>query len=654
MGQFWGKLMKTNREYRRRFPWFSASLGVIAVASVATLVVSGQLNAGQGEFGLFVTRVMDRITTAHADLSSEGRHQISFADAGAEDGLVVSGFPSYASTDLALVRDQQPRAVRLVLAGEQDISNDAVTALRVTVNGRRVMERVLSPGRREFNWVFDLTEELAGEPGARIAFQLIGDLPEHLCHNDRSVGAVVAFAPQSGLEVELNGPVSSVRDVLALTPREVTIAVGEGEAWFEMAARLGARLGRNGYDVEMVSLEEAAAMAEPDLRGVFLAAPTEALQRAGFVAVSERGAPAGAGLWRRAGMTMIALTDAERFETIRFLTSELSAIARGDSIDPVVFDSRNANAALSSVAHFGVDTSIQRIADNRDWRFDYALAELPGGLLPEALAVDLRLPDGPDGFTNIAHEELNGEFIDSRRLSAGNTNQYAVALPPHLQTLDNEVAVVLQRHRDDGGCEISQQRYPVQLTDSSGLVFSRGAGAEGFTALPRAFADGVVVRLPDTMMTGERLIAARVTAEALAAFVPGNAEINFDFSAAESGETGPITTPFLAINTQPTNVSAPLRVYADRLVMDNRAGRDADVRALSDLALVQVAYASLNPESATADARFAPGLMVHAIDDAPSLAGARFGRETVAIVHADGEAVAPATPTLASLDRALP
>jgi hypothetical protein len=598
--------------------------------------------------------MMDRVTTAHAGFSTEGLHKVSFADAGEDDGLVVSGFPSYASTELALVRDQRPRAVRLVLAGEQDISSDAVTALRVTVNGRRVMERVLSPGRREFNWVFDLTEELAGEADARVAFQLLGDLPENLCHSDRSMGAVIAFAPQSGLEIELDGPVSSVRDVLALTPRQVTIAMAEGEDWFEMAARLGARLAREGYDIEMVSLEEAAAMAEPSQRGLFLAASPEALQRTGFVRVGQGNGPAGAGLWRRAGMTMVALTDAERFETIRFLTSELASIARGDAIDPVVFDARNANAALSSVAQFDVDTSIQRIANNRDWRFGYKLAQLPGGLLPEALAVDLRLPEGPNGFTNLAHVELNGEFIDSRRLSAGTDNQYAVALPPNLQALDNEIAVVLQRHRDDGGCEISQQRYPVQLTSESGLVFARGAGAEGFTALPQAFAEGVTVRLPDAMMSGERLIAARVTAEALAGFVPGEAEITFDFAPAESGETGAITTPFLAINTQPTNVSAPLRVYADRLVMDTRAGRDADVRALSDLALVQVAYARLNPQSPTSEARFAPGMMVHAIDDAPSLVGARFGRESVAIVHADGEAVAPAAPTLAALDRALP
>ena len=645
--------MKTNKEYKRRFPWFSASLGVIALASVATLFVSGQLNAGQGEFGLFVTRMVERVTSAQAGFNPEGSHAITFADGGEEDGLVVSGFPSYASADLSLVRDQDLRAVRLVLRGEQDVSADAVTALRVTVNGRRVMERVLSPGRRDFNWVFDLTEELAGEPGARVAFQLLGDLPENLCHNDRSMGAVIAFAPNSGLEIELDGPLTSVRDVLALTPREVTIAAGEGDDWFETAVRLGARLTRQGYRVDMVDLSQAAEMAAPGLRGMFLVGAPESLQRAGFSPVRER-APAGAGLWRRAGSTMIAVMDAERIETVRFLTSELAAIARSDAVDPVVFDQRSANAGLASVERFGVDTSIQNIADSREWRFDYALAQTPGGLLPEALAVDLRLPEGPDGFTNIAHVELNGEFIDSRRLRPGVENRYAVALPPERQAVSNEIAVVLQRHRDDGGCEISQQRYPVQLTADSGLVFSRGAGAAGFTALPPAFADGVAVRAPADLQGPERLVAARVAAEAVAQFVPGDAALGFDFVISENGESAPVDRAFLSVNTRPTNASAALRVYADRLVMDSRGGQGADVRALSDLALVQAGRARLNPGSREAEARYAPGLIVHAIDAAPSLAGARFGRDFVAIVHADGQSVVPATASLNGLDRALP
>lgn len=88
--------------------------------------------------------------------------------------------------------------------------------------------------------------------------------------------------------------------------------------------------------------------------------------------------------------------------------------------------------------------------------------------------------------------------------------------------------------------------------------------------------------------------------------------------------------------------------------MDSRGGQGADVRALSDLALVQTGRARLNPGAPEDQARFAPGLMVHAIDSAPSLAGARFGRDFVAIVHADGQSVTPATASLDGLDRALP
>ncbi|XBQ16701.1 MAG: hypothetical protein ABL308_02230 [Oceanicaulis sp.] len=643
--------MKTNKEYKRRFPWFSASLGIVAIASVATLFVSGQLNAGQGEFGLFVTRLAERITSAEADPTGVNRHTVRLGDAGQEDGLIVSGFPSYASAQLPLVRDQRADVIRLVLRGEQDVSARAVTALRVNVNGDRVMERVLSPGRREFNWVFDLTEELADQPGAQVSFQLLGDLPEELCHNDRSMGAVIQFAPDSGIEIELAGPIDSVRDVLALTPRDIIVAMDEGDEWFEMASRLGADFARQGYRVEMVDLTRARAIAEPGLKGLFLAASPEALRRAGFNPVRER-AEAGASLWRRAGVTMVAVTDPLRFETARFLTSELSTIARADSVNPVIFERRDPDATMYPLTRFGLDTSIQRIADNREWRFDYLLSELPGGRLPEALALDLRLPEGPEGFTNIAHIELNGDFIDSRRLQSGQDNRFAVALPPQRQGLSNEIAVVLQRHRDDGGCAVSRQRYPVQLSADSGLTFARGAGAGGFTAVPAAFSDGLVVRLPDTLAGEERLVAARVTAESLAYFVPEGAPLRFEFVAAENGEGPEVDRPFLAVNAIPVNAEAPLRVYADRLVMDGAGpGRNADVRELQNLALIQVARATIGEERGAPI--FAPGLVVNAIDDAPQILGANFGQNFVAIVHSDGEAVSPDRASMAGLDSIL-
>ncbi|WBQ11867.1 hypothetical protein L2D00_08390 [Hyphomonadaceae bacterium BL14] len=647
--------MKSTKEDKRRFPWFSASLGIIALASVATLFVSGQLNAGQGDFGLFVTRTAERLTNAQAVIGVEGRHRIRFEDAGAQTGVVVSGFPSFAAVTLPLVRDQAPRAVRLVLTGEQDVGPETVTALQVTVNGKRVMERRLTPGRRTFNWVFDLTEDMAGASEARVAFQLSGDLPQDLCHNERSMGAMVAFTAQSGVEVDLDGPLTSVRDVMALTPRVVTIGLEEGDSWFELAVRLGARLARNGYQIEMVDLSTAAEMVQPGTRGLILAASPEALRRAGFTPVRER-APAGAGLYRRAGATLVALMDAERFETVNFLTSEMASIARSDVIDAVLFEDLAPDAAMTPLSAFGADNSVQNISNSRTWRMEYALSDLPGGRLPEAVALDLRLSEGPDGFTNLVHTVLNGEMIDSRRLQPGVDSRFAVGLPPHLHGLTNQLAVTLQRHRDTGGCEISQQRFPVQLSADSGLMMARGAGAAGFTALPPAFSDGLLVRLPSEMNGPERLVNGRVAAEAIARFAPRRAELAFEFVEVDNGGSGRITRPFLTVNNMPVNAEAPLRVYADRLVMDTGSfDANADVRALSDLALLQASRARLNPNAPPGEpAVYVPGLLVHAIDQAPSMMGAALGREFVSIVHADGEAVAPRSASVAGLTAALP
>ena len=208
---------------------------------------------------------------------------------------------------------------------------------------------------------------------------------------------------------------------------------------------------------------------------------------------------------------------------------------------------------------------------------------LPDGLLPSAVYLDLRLPEGPDGFTNLAHVELNGELIDSRRLQSGESNVFSAALPAQRQALSNRLAVVLQRHRDEGGCEITQRRYPVQLSEESGLVVADGA-----------FSGGVIVRIPELIGPAERLVAARITAETIAHFVPQDAAIAFETAATENGESGPVDRPFIAINNAPANAAAPLRIIADRLVVDSATpGGRADVRALSNLTVLQGVVASV-------------------------------------------------------------
>ncbi|MEO1038516.1 MAG: hypothetical protein AAFX09_03145 [Pseudomonadota bacterium] len=635
--------MKTSKEYRRSFPWFSASLGIVAVGCVITLFVTGQLNAGRGDFGSFLTRAFERVLSGQDPLAIDNLHTVTFADAGDEDGVVISGYPSFASTTVPLVRDQEIEALRLVLTGEQDISERATVALRVTVNGRRVIERVLSPGRREFRWVFDLTEEFEGASQARVAFQLLGDLPEDLCHNDRSMGAVIAFNGDSSAEMELAGPLNSLRDVMALTARDVAVALPEGDDWFELGVRLAARMARAGYHVDLISLGEAAEAVETGGDVILTGAP-EALRRAGFSA-APGGAEAGASLWRRAGVTSVAVTDPSRFETVRFLTSALLPIARASEINPVLFaESRGPQPGLTPVTNFGLDTSIQQVTEGRVWRFDYTLSELPNGRLPEALRVDMRIPEGPEDFNNLAHVELNGELIESVRLDAGAENVFDVTLPARLQALSNEVSIALQRHRDLGGCEISARRYPVQLTELSGLVTETGAPSAGFTSLPEAFHQGLLVRFPEEMPGASRLIAGRLAAETIARFVPEATRLQFEFARTENGQSEMIELPFIAVNNTPSNAAAPMRIFADRLVIENGAsGAEADVRALADLSVFQ-AVAAARPDPRDLETiLFVPGLVVHAIDEPPALAAARLGRERLAILHADGEVVRPQT-----------
>ena len=96
----------------------------------------------------------------------------------------------------------------------------------------------------------------------------------------------------------------------------------EGDDWFEIATRLGARLNRNGFAVEMMDLADAQAAVDAGLEGVILAGSRENLQRAGFIPVGE-GAPAGASLWRRAGATMVAVLGA-----LPIIAALIAALAR--------------------------------------------------------------------------------------------------------------------------------------------------------------------------------------------------------------------------------------------------------------------------------------------------------------------------------------
>ena len=635
--------MSRSKTERKKFPWFSSLLGVVAIGSVVTLFNSGALNAGYGSFGTNLTAILERALTGSAHADESAPSTVTLRDTGLSDGLYISGFPSFASIDLPLIRDTEKRAVRLVLSGTQDVSADSVAALRVVVNGQRVLERVLVPGTRQFRWVIEIPPGLWGAAGLHVGFQLHGDLPDELCHNERSIGAVISLSPETGIEMDISGRVSSLRDVVALLPANLTIALSQSadsDTFFSLASRLGARLTRQGYDVDFGQLSQIAAQRNTG-RGLILLGSDEELSAAGFARIDDAEQNQSATLWERDGYVHIGLTNPQENAQADFVTSDLLAIARSAFANPVRYQETEASQHLTRFKELGADASTHQVSDSFTWNVDYALSTLPDGRAPSSALVSIRLPEGPADFTNLVHTELNGLMIDSRHLQTGRVNTFSVDLPTQDHLLQNALQISVQRHREAGGCAITARRYPIQLLAESGLVFGSGATrtANGLAGLPYQFRDGVDLRIPGNLDTDERLGILALTSEILSAFLPNNIEptLTFIMPGESSSITG--TQPFIALNHRPDNVSVRLAVDGDSISIQNAHQVDiAEIAHISDVAILEAVSAHIpTPTRRNPDAyRMVSGMVAYALDTPPSILNSGIGLSSLAVVHDNG------------------
>ena len=630
--------MKRTEGERRRRPWFSIFLTIVALASVITLFNSGALNAGHGSFGLYLTHLADRVFTGPAEARTSAPATVTLADIGRPDGLFISGYPSYASLKLPVVRDADLGEVRLVVRGVQDVSASAVAALRLTVNGQRVLERVLAPGTRDFEWTVALPRAALTSGDLDVGFQLHGDLPDELCHNDRSIGAVVTIDPSTAVEMDLRGPIRSLRDVVSLLPSDITIALPQsGDDYFPMALHLGARMIQRGYTVDYVDMADV-----PRLRGrgLILLGDADTLTRAGFQPVSDTNLRESATLWERRGYVQLGLTDARNASAIDFLTSELLPIARTAFVEANAFQEASHRSAMTLFGDMGVDTSVQNVAEQRNWDVKYGLSALPDGRAPDRLRLELRLPEGPGDFTNLVHTELNGVLIDSRHVETGRLNTFTLALPSAAQALRNDIRVSVQRHREAGGCTITARRYPIQLLPESALLYDDVVRPlDGLAGLPLAFNDRVELLVPRDLDGEERLSVLQMGAEIVASFVPAQAQIDLTYVEPSDPRSTQVHRAFIALNHTPANAQAAFDVHDDAIaVQGSQRFQSADIGNLESVAVLQTASALVNRPTRNALDRVVPvpGLIAHAMDRPPSLMTAQIGQEQAAIVHGLG------------------
>lgn len=612
----------------------------IAVSSVITLYNTGALNAGQSSFGQRLSDIVERLSRTAALASAGGPTTITFNDVGADEGLLLAGYPSYASIRLPRIRDANVEDIQVRLVGKQEVSAQTVASIRIMANGRRVSERVLSAGVRDFEWTLRLPSSAWNGEDINLSFQLLGDLPDDLCHDERSVGAVLHVDSISAIEYSIEDEISSVRDVVALLPNEVAISVPDdqgGDRFNELGVRLGERLTRLGYRVSFVSAQ-AARTGSVAGRGLILLDDADALRAAGFESLN---AGRDSLIWRRNGLAFLALTQPEELAEVSFLTGAVLSVARSSAVGSTEYVDQVSRQNRVTFDTLGIDTSVQQVTQTRSWTVDYETAQYPTGRAPSRLYLDIRLPEGPGDFTNLVHTMLNDQIIGSQHLETGQLNAVAVDLPANMQSLNNSLKITIQRHREQGGCAVTARRYPVQLVETSHLAYEAERPVlPGLAGLPAAFAQGVELRLPDTLSGEARLAALSFMAEAAAKFVP----VGVDYTLVSVNDANTSTTrmPFIAVNHIPANASARSVIDDGALrLRDSGPLRTAEITNVTGLTVLERVASEIpaptrrNPNAVVS----VPGLIGFAQPGASRLSGAPIGRTSIAILHNDGSAL---------------
>ena len=590
----------TDRNARRipRSAWWVAG---IALAMVSVLVFARPSWFSQ-------TPDQDELA-----VSGDRHFTKSLAALGNQDGIWLTSDVTSTVFTVPLPVDSGHRAPRLRLSGSTQVAQDSTVFLMVYFDGKQVYEEQLARGDNRLDRAIDIPSQAAEDGRVRVQVRTRGALDEQHCTNDPAAGMVVHLEPTTVVEAALAEPVHTVRDAVAALDRRVTLIVTEtGPEWFATAALLGMSLTQAGHDVVYTDAIPIGDNGSGFSSWVAVGPDRSLSDRLGWTAGDDDALDASIRVGRLGDRAALAIVKPEPVAVAHFLTSSALVTGDGPASDPVALVTATSPAATVGLADLGVDVSQAQIAESRSWPAAYSLADLPGGRLPKALRVGLRLPASSEDITWILNVSLNGELIASRRLEAL-TDTVEVPIPPESQRLRNDLKVTVQRDRTTGGCTVRTTTYPIQLTSESALVLGDDPGA-GFTALPQKFAGGLDVRLPADADPPAVLTAA---VPVLSDFVGRDAYPKLQWHNGIEDIRG----AFVAITTdEGARTEAPIGIVDGRLTSGHPA--TLDLTPFRDGTLIQCAGAA--------------GLSVNVKGDPGALATPSLGRECVRLVTAGG------------------
>ncbi|WP_305091839.1 hypothetical protein [Prescottella sp. R16] len=500
----------------------------------------------------------------------------TLAGSGHPDGVWLTDDNPTTSYLVTLPADSTPSRTRLHLLGSTRVAVDSTVFLTVSMDGQQVYTNRLDTGDNALDTFVDVPGQAAADGRVRIQVRVDGTRHDEVCTPDHSAGMQVHLTPDTVVEAALDEPIHTVRDAVASWDRDVTIVLADlADEWRTTAAQAGMALTRAGHDIRFTDR-----LPETDMGSTVLVGPADTLTTSTGWSADDTGDGVVVG---RAGDTPVtAIVTPQGHLLATYLTEATVATADTATADPRSVTPAVPAGDQVSFDALGVDTSVGRITETRQWRVRYSLADLPGGRLPDAARVVITLPASPDDLTWILNADLNGRFVGSQRLNP-TAGTVTVPLPAENQLLENTLTLTIERDRDLGGCDVRVTDYPIQLQGESALLLGDAPGA-GFTATERLLAPGFAVYVPDASPQ-DAIAQLDATVPALTGFVPAHYDPPFLWGTApRPGQ------PFVAIGASP-DVHPSVQIRDGRIVA-GATGDTLDIPSFDDGLVVATATES--------------------------------------------------------------
>lgn len=415
----------------------------------------------------------------------------------------LAGFPDTTEIRFPLPSGINFTAGTLKLALDAQLGSDGDGRVTISVDGVRRGEVVLDPGQTRHE------VEIALGPDQLLSNAVVVTLDGRgttsggqVCPADTAnSGAAVTLNADSGLALFTDDSIDTRAVRIATMADPATLALGSDAEAQALAIWARQGLARKGMNVRF-----AAEDAVPDIVMAQSAGSALTLDPEGRIAVS--------------GEPGIEALLAARMSAAFMPTPDAW---------PVTVDQLSA------------ETLLKNFRGSRRWTIPYALADLPGGLMPRRFAIDLKTSTLAPGNDWVVRVSLNGNLLRTERFDGqGDAISLDVTLPSEIQALSNAILVeLIDTSPNDSICRVGPDAQ-AQLLPTSRLTPQGVQPSAGWPQMMRVLAAEPTIGL--TVATALSPAEARTTAALLGSFLPVQSGVVFGAEADTAATRVEVTT----------------------------------------------------------------------------------------------------------------